>query len=70
MGRDAHTASLFPAEPTIDDHWNMAGVTLLPAVLEGARHALMQAAGEDPAERLNGEGVMWFLDKAAARLIV
>jgi 6-phosphogluconolactonase len=69
IGRDAHTASLFPGEPSIDNHRNLAGVTLLPAVLEAARHTLMLAAGEDQAERLDGEGVMWFLDKAAAGLI-
>jgi len=100
MGPDAHTASLFPGEPLIDDHRNLVAavyvekfrqwrVTLLPAVLESARNTLMLAAGDDKAEPLqailgepydpkkypaqittyNGEGVMWFLDKAAARLI-
>ena|SRR5271165_4279644 len=100
MGPDAHTASLFPGEPLIDDCKNLAGavyvekfhqwrVTLLRGVLEAARHTLMLAAGPDKAEPLHsvlhapydpkkypaqittydGEGVMWFLDKAAARLI-
>jgi 6-phosphogluconolactonase len=100
MGPDAHTASLFPGEPLIDDRTNLVGavyvekfhqwrVTLLPAVLEAARNTLMLAAGDDKAEPLrnvlrepydpkkypsqiatyDGEGVMWFLDKAAARLI-
>jgi 6-phosphogluconolactonase len=100
LGPDAHTASLFPGEPLIDDHKNLAGavyvekfhqwrVTLLPGVLEAARHTLMLAAGADKAEPLHsvlhepydpkrypaqittydGEGVMWFLDKSAARLI-
>ncbi len=100
MGPDAHTASLFPGEPLIDDHRNLVApvyaekfhqwrVTLLPAVLEAARNTLMLAAGDDKAEPLkavleqpydpkkypsqittyNGEGVIWFLDKAAARLI-
>jgi 6-phosphogluconolactonase len=100
MGPDAHTASLFPGEPLIDDRRNLVAavyvekfhqwrVTLLPAVLESARHTLMLAAGDDKAEPLqavlgqpydpkrypaqittyNGEGVMWFLDKAAARLV-
>jgi 6-phosphogluconolactonase len=110
MGPDAHTASLFPGEPLIDDHkiddyrnlvaavyvekFHQWRVTLLPAVLEAARHTLMLAAGDDKAEPLSavlrqpydpkkypaqigtydrdeeGEGALWFLDKAAARLIV
>ncbi len=100
IGPDAHTASLFPGEPLIDDHKNLTAavyvekfqqwrVTLLPGVLEAARHTLMLAAGADKAEPLHsvvhepydpkrypaqittydGEGVMWFLDKPAARLI-
>jgi 6-phosphogluconolactonase len=98
IGPDAHTASLFPGEPLIDDHKNLVAavhvekfhqwrVTLLPAVLEAARYTLMLAAGDDKAEPLRavlhepydpkkypaqiatyqGEGVIWFLDKAAAR---
>ena len=58
MGRDAHTASLFPGEPKIDDHENIAAavwaepaaqwrVTLLPGVLEAARHTVVLAAGTD-----------------------
>ena len=100
IGPDAHTASLFPGEPLIDDQRDLVGavyaekfqqwrVTLLPAVLEAARNTLMLAAGDDKAEPLKavlggpydpkkypaqiatykGEGVIWFLDKAAARLI-
>jgi 6-phosphogluconolactonase len=100
MGPDAHTASLFPGEPLIDDRRNLVAavyvekfhqwrVTLLPAVLESARHTLMLAAGDDKAEPLqavlgepydpkkypaqittyDGAGVIWLLDKAAARLI-
>jgi 6-phosphogluconolactonase len=100
MGPDAHTASLFPGEPLIDDHRNLVApvyaekfhqwrVTLLPAVLEAARNTLMLAAGDDKAEPLKAvlhqpydpkkypaqittydrEGVIWYLDKAAARLI-
>jgi 6-phosphogluconolactonase len=63
LGPDAHTASLFPGEPLIDDRKNLAAavyvekfhqwrVTLLPAVLEAARHTLMLAAGADKAEPL------------------
>lgn len=104
MGPDAHTASLFPGEPLIDDRKNLTAavyvekfhqsrVTLLPAVLEAARHTLMLAAGDDKAEPLravlrepydpkkypsqiatyqaagDSDAVIWFLDKAAARLI-
>jgi 6-phosphogluconolactonase len=100
MGPDAHTASLFPGEILIDDHQNLVGavyvekleqwrVTLLPAVLQAARHTLMLVSGDDKAEPLkavlrerydpmkypaqittyDGEGVLWFLDNAAARLI-
>jgi len=64
MGPDAHTASLFPGEPLIDDHKNLAAavyvekfhqwrVTLLPGVLEAARNTLMLAAGADKAEPLH-----------------
>jgi len=64
LGPDAHTASLFPGEPLIDDHTNLAAaiyaekfhqwrVTLLPGVLEAARHTLILAAGADKAEPLN-----------------
>ena len=64
MGPDAHTASLFPGEPLIDDHLNVTGavyvekfqqwrVTLLPAVLEAARNTLMLAAGADKAGPLH-----------------
>ena len=63
MGPDAHTASLFPGEPLIDDHENIAAavyvekfhqwrVTLLPGVLETARQTIMLVAGDDKAEPL------------------
>jgi 6-phosphogluconolactonase len=63
MGPDAHTASLFPGDPLIDDHQGIAAatfakkfnqwrVTLLPGVLEAARHTVFLVAGEDKVEAL------------------
>ena len=63
MGPDAHTASLFPDEPLINDRentvaavyvkkLNMHRVTLLPGVLLAARRTVMLVAGEDKAEAL------------------
>jgi len=64
MGPDAHTASLFPGEPLIDDHENLVAavyvekfnqwrITLLPGVLLAARNTIMLVAGEDKAEALH-----------------
>jgi len=63
MGSDAHTASLFPLEPLIDDHENLVAavfaermqtwrITLLQRVLESAHHTIMLVAGDDKAEPL------------------
>ena len=63
MGPDAHTASLFPGEPAIDDLENLAAavyvekfrqwrITLLPGVLLAARQTVMLVAGKDKAEPL------------------
>jgi 6-phosphogluconolactonase len=63
MGPDAHTASLFPGEPLINDRSHIAGlvwvekfqqhrVTLLPGTLEHARNTLCLVTGEDKAEPL------------------
>ena len=100
MGPDAHTASLFPGEPLIDDRENLVAavyvekfhqsrITLLPGVLLAARNTIMLVAGEDKAQALHAVfeepydpkkypaqivtqsqgNVMWFVDKAAARLV-
>jgi 6-phosphogluconolactonase len=100
MGPDAHTASLFPGEPLIDDRENLVAaayvekfrqwrITLLPGVLLAARNTIMLVAGDDKAEPLHAVleepydpkkyptqivkqskgNVMWFVDKAAARLM-
>jgi 6-phosphogluconolactonase len=63
MGPDAHTASLFPGEPLIDDRTSLTAaiyvakmnshrVTLLPSVLLAARHTVMLVTGADKAEPL------------------
>jgi 6-phosphogluconolactonase len=68
MGPDSHTASLFPGEPLIGDRTGIAAavdvdkpyidkvmryrVTLLPGVLECARHTLCLATGADKADAL------------------
>lgn len=61
IGPDAHTASLFPGEPLIQNRTGIAAavwvekmnshrVTLLPAVLEKSRFTILQAAGPDKAD--------------------
>lgn len=63
IGPDAHTASLFPGSPLIQDRTGMVGatfvpkfnqwrVTLLPAVLLAAKHTVVLASGADKAEAL------------------
>jgi 6-phosphogluconolactonase len=63
MGDDAHTASLFPGVPAIDDLEGIAAavyveklqswrVSLLPAVLQAARCTVFLLAGEGKAEPL------------------
>ncbi len=63
MGPDAHTASLFPGEPLIGDRTGIAAavwvekfrqhrVTLLPGVLERARHTVCLATGAEKADAL------------------
>ncbi len=63
MGPDSHTASLFPGEPLIQNRTGVAAavwaekmqqwrVTLLPGVLEAARHTVVLAAGADKASAL------------------
>lgn len=61
MGADAHTASLFPGDPLIDDRERIAaaverksdqlwGITLLPGVLLNAKHTVFLVTGADKAE--------------------
>jgi 6-phosphogluconolactonase len=63
MGPDAHTASLFPGDPLIDDRAGIAAatfakkfnqwrVTLLPGVLLAAGNTVFLVAGEDKVEAL------------------
>lgn len=63
VGPDAHTASLFPGEPLIDDREHIAAavyvekmhqwrITLLPGVLLAAEHTVMLVTGDDKAEAL------------------
>jgi 6-phosphogluconolactonase len=60
MGPDAHTASLFPGEPLIEDREQIAAavyvekmtqwrITLLPGVLLSAKHNVFLVSGEDKA---------------------
>jgi 6-phosphogluconolactonase len=61
IGPDAHTASLFPGEPLIDDRENLVAavwvekmnqwrITMLPGVLLAARHTAMLVCGTDKAK--------------------
>jgi 6-phosphogluconolactonase len=63
MGPDAHTASLFPGEPLLDDRQGIAAavyapqfsqwrVTLLPGALLAARRLIYLVSGADKAEAL------------------
>jgi 6-phosphogluconolactonase len=63
MGPDAHTASLFPGEPMIEDRSGIADavwvekfkqwrITLLPGVLLAAQHTALLVAGSDKTAAL------------------
>jgi 6-phosphogluconolactonase len=64
IGPDGHTASLFPGEALIENRDRLAAavwveklrqwrVTLLPGVLEAARHTVILATGDDKATALH-----------------
>ncbi|MDQ6759930.1 MAG: 6-phosphogluconolactonase [Acidobacteriota bacterium] len=64
IGSEAHTASLFPGEPLIDDRDQIAAavyvekvsqwrITLLPGVLLAAQHTVMLVAGADKADAMH-----------------
>jgi 6-phosphogluconolactonase len=64
IGPDAHTASLFPGEPLIDNRTGIAAavwveklkshrVTLLPGVLLQARRTVLQVAGEEKSDAVH-----------------
>jgi 6-phosphogluconolactonase len=63
MGPDAHSASLFPGEPLIDDRDHIVApvwvekfhqwrVTLLPGALLAAKHTVFLAVGPDKSEAI------------------
>lgn len=63
VGPDAHTASLFPGEPLIENREKLVGsvwvekfrqhrITLLPGVLLAARHAAVLVCGADKADAM------------------
>jgi len=64
LGPDAHTASLFPGEPLINDREGIAAavyknetsqwrITLLPGVLLAAKHTVVLATGADKQEAVH-----------------
>lgn len=64
LGPDAHTASLFPGEPLIEDRDGIAAavfknetnqwrITLLPGVLLAAKHTVVLATGDDKKDAVH-----------------
>jgi 6-phosphogluconolactonase len=92
MGKDGHTASLFPGSPALNEqqryvvlnhvdspltNGTTTRITLTFPALAAARHTRFLVAGADkadalartdnPAHRVTGADVQWFVDAAAAR---
>jgi 6-phosphogluconolactonase len=91
MGKDGHTASLFPGSPALNEqeryvvlnhvdspltNGKTTRITLTYPALAAARHTRFLVAGADkadalartdnPAHRVTGADVQWFVDVAAA----
>ena len=91
MGKDGHTASLFPGSPALNEqeryvvlnhvdspltNGKTTRITLTFPALAAARHTRFLVAGADksdalartdnPAHRVTGADVQWFVDMAAA----
>ena len=67
MGSDAHTASLFPGEPLIDDRQKIALAVYVEKLSPVACHLVPWCAVGNPEYR--EQPTTWLLDQAAAKLL-